>query len=160
MGKCEVVFRKYDQPSIPARLSVGDIIRCSRFRWGLRNPKAELSVGWSKSCDVKYWVKHYGWQESHDSSREEAAFLVVSITLDEAIGPQDVELNNHRLGRVVECLRLTDDFILESSAERIKFYLDEPMSLIRLKEQEEIEVLGFAELPVSWEDPSERERGY
>ncbi len=160
MEKCEVVLLKYDQSSIPARLSVGDIIRCSRFRWGLRNPDAELSVGWSKSSDAQFWVKQYGWQESHDPSREVSAFLVVSIKLDEALGPQDVELNNHRLGRVVECLRLTDDFILEPSAERIKFYLDEPMSLIRLKEQEEIEVLGFAEFPISWENPAERERGY
>ena len=88
MEQCEVLVRKYDLSSIPTRLSVGDIIRCSRFRWGLRNPEAELYVGWSKSSDANYQVKNYGWKESHDPSRERAAFLVVSITLDEAIGPQ------------------------------------------------------------------------
>jgi hypothetical protein len=59
---------------------------------------------------------------------------------------------NHRLAREVHCLRLTHNYFLTPNSERIRFSLDEPMSVAR-PSRDNVEVVGYAELPISWDEP-------
>jgi hypothetical protein len=85
-----------------------------------------------------------------DESRAAAAFLVVRIELTESEGPNDVCPGTHRLSRDVLCARLDPGLEFSAASERIRFNLDEPMSVAR-PDEAALEVLGYAELPVSWD---------
>jgi hypothetical protein len=96
--------------------------------------------------------------EVHDTTRGEALFLVVSVELTEQSGPEDVCPGNHRLSREIHCVRLSPDMRFSPGPERIRFALDEPMSVARPKEGS-IEVLGFTELPISWDEATQPRLG-
>jgi hypothetical protein len=50
----------------------------------------------------------------------------------------------------VWCVRLDQSFEFSAASERIRFNLDEPMSVAR-PDEATIEVLGCVELPVTWD---------
>ena len=77
-------------------------------------------------------------------------FLVSAIALVEAEGAEDVFPDSFLFSRQVTCVRLADDFSFDSASERIRFTLNEPMSVAQ-PDEKRIEILGFARLPIFWE---------
>ena len=148
----QIFVRKYDCVSEPPRIAVGDVIRCGAFRLGLREKSGEIIVAWAASSYAEYRARAGTGTLADDETRGSALFLVSSISLVEDSGPDDVFPGNHRLTRDVRCLRLTNESCLVAEPERIRFALDEPMSVIRPAERE-INVVGYAELPISWGEP-------
>jgi hypothetical protein len=112
-------------------------------------------VAWQVQSYPDYHARVGNGTLAHDTGRAEASFLVVSIGLVEASGPDDMYPGNHRFSREVRCVRLTTDMEFSPQSERIRFSLDEPMSVVRPSE-ESIEVLGCAELPISWDEFEEK----
>jgi hypothetical protein len=76
---------------------------------------------------------------------------VLAVELTEAVGPDDVCPGNHRLSRDVLCVRLSEAMEFSAESERIRFNLNEPMSVAQ-PDEGAIEVLGYAELPISWDE--------
>jgi hypothetical protein len=149
-----IVMRMNQSRSSPGRLTVGDIIRCADFHWGLRwnnDSSGEVMVAWRDRSYPAYHVQAGSGTVAHDPTRGAALFLVLSIGLVEVSGPDDMFPGNHRLSREVRGIRLTSDRQFSRGSERIRFALDEPLSVVRPNE-ENIEVLGFTELPISWDE--------
>jgi len=150
----QVVLSQYAVRPTPSRLAVGDVIRCQDFRVGLRwhQSPGEILVGWRDRHYRDYHAQAGNGVAADDDSRAAAAFLVIRVELTESEGPDDVCPGNHRLSRDVWCVRLDAGLGFSAASERIRFSLDEPMSVAR-PDEAAIEVLGWAELPVSWDVP-------
>lgn len=154
---CKVEVLQYEGSRSPYRIAVGDVIRCSAFSncFLFKNPIRSLSG--------KLWV--WSGSESHvrnreqngegfkniDQSRAQASYIVEQVAMSVSDGPHDLYPNQYRMSRDVSCLRLTDEFGLPEIPERICFSLNEFMSLCWIDETE-IEVLGYANLPIIWEE--------
>jgi len=152
-GIPRVVLREYTRLADPFKLAVGDIIRCDQFRLGLRracDASGEIVVAWKDESYPAYHASVGNGTLAHDASRGLAPFLVTAITLVEGTGPDDICPWNHRLSREVDAVRLERDFAVPKTTERVRFNMDEPMSVVR-PQPGTIEVLGFAELPISWD---------
>jgi hypothetical protein len=147
-----LVLKRYHVRSSPARLAVGDVIRCQAFRAGLRwkHSSGEVRVAWRDRHYPEYHVRVGNGTGADDDSRGTAPFLVIAVELTEAVGPDDVCPGNHRLSRDVRCVRLSDGMEFSAESEHIRFSLNEPMSVAQ-PDEEAIEVLGYAELPISWD---------
>jgi hypothetical protein len=147
-----VVLQEYHGRSSPTRLAVGDVIRCPAFRAGLRwkDAPGEVHVAWTDRHYPEYHIRVGNGIAADDDSRGTAPFLVVAVELTEAVGPDDVYPGNHRLSRDVRCVRLSEGMEFSAESERIRFCLDEPMSMAR-PDEGTIELLGYAELPISWD---------
>jgi hypothetical protein len=147
-----VVVQRYRMWSSRARLAVGDVIRCPDFRAGLRWKRApgEVQVAWRDRHYPEYHVHVGNGTAADDHSRGTAPFLVLAVELTEAVGPDDVCPGNHRLSRDVLCVRLSEEMEFSGESERIRFNLDEPMSVAQ-PDEGAIEVLGYAELPIIWD---------
>ena len=146
-----VAVSHYERLSSPLRIAVGDVIRCPAFSSAVWLDSELLIVVEQSWAD--YQLKVGRVRPANDASRARAPFLVESMILIEGEGPADVAPGNHRLSREVRCLRLTEDYGLSPKSERIRFNLDEPMSVTRPKAGS-IEVIGFAQLPISWNEGS------
>lgn len=148
----QVVLRQYAARPVPSRLAVGDVIRCPAFRVGLRchQSPGEILVAWRDRHYPEHHVRAGNGSAADDDGRALAAFLIVRVELTEAEGPDDVCPGNHRLSRDVWCVRLDAGLGFSAASERIRFNLDEPMSVAG-PDEAAVEVLGYAELPVSWD---------
>lgn len=136
------------------RLAPGDIIRCSAFASGLRwkhDPQGPIQVAWRAGFEPDHYVRDGRGNLAYDPSRATAAFLVYAVTLDEASGPDDIAPGEHRLSREIVCVRIGDDFTFARDAERIRFSLNEPMS-VASPDEATIEVKGYAVLPITWRE--------
>jgi len=136
------------------RLAPGDIIRCSAFASGLRwrhDPEGPVQVAWRAGFEPDHYVRDGRGDLANDPSRAKASFLVYAVTLDEASGPDDIAPGEHRLSRELIGLRLGDDFAFARDAERIRFALNEPMS-VASPDEATIEVVGYAVLPITWRE--------
>jgi hypothetical protein len=134
-------------------LAVGHVIRCSAFATGLKwksLPEAPVSVAWINQSYIDYHTQVGKAESNCDPSRSNAKFLVFAISLLAAEGADDVFPDSYRFSREVTCIRLDDDLSFTSESERIRFALNEPMSVAQPKERN-IEVLGFVHLPIFWE---------
>jgi hypothetical protein len=145
---------KYESLSRPARLAVGDVIRCPAFRSGIVTNSSAASdkavhVAWHSKAHFDSYLTNRLGTDATDESRGSAAFLVTSVTLEECCGPEDVGVGA-RLSRKVRAVRLTDRMRLKTDAEQIVFWLDDPLALAS-PNPDEIETLGCATLPVGWE---------
>ena len=147
-----VIVRQFSATREPRRFSVGDIIRCEHFRWGLRFASAdEITVGWTDVSYPEYHAKNGNGELAHDETRAMAPFLISSVKFVDGEGPADLYPGNHRLSLKIQCWRLTDDFALVPVPETITFDQHEPMSVAQPPESN-IELLGCAELPISWDE--------
>lgn len=146
--KPRVELLHYESHSAPQRLAVGDVIRCKDFERGFLYSDNRLTVAWpvDSNSHRDYQVEAGKGQYADDASRGTALFLINQISLSTAEGPDDMAYGEHRLGRDVSAIRLSNDFYLLD--EEIQFSLDEELSLCR--PQSEIEVMGFVQLPVTW----------
>ena len=147
-----VVLRQYRVRASPTRLTVGDVIRCPDFRVGLRwnHEPGEVIVAWRDRHYPESHVRAGNGTGADDESRGKAPFLVFAVELAEAEGPDDVCPGNHRFSRDVRCVRLSEGMEFSAESERIRFSLNEPMSVAQ-PDEGTIEVLGYAELPISWD---------
>ena len=147
----KVNWAKRDEAVLPIRLAVGDVIRCSQFKLGMRS-KVEgiekLSVAWPDMSWLKSYEQHDSYEIDVDDNRGTYLYLVVSILMVEVSGPDDVA-PYPRLSRDVKCVRLDEKGWIYPDSENIQFNLDEGVSLAR-PDHEEIEIVGFAELPIVW----------
>lgn len=148
-----VIMRQYPVPPHQGRLAVGDIIRCPAFQIGLRldHQPDEVVVAWRNRLYPEYHARSGNGIQADDESRAYASFLVMSVGLAEGVGPDDVCPGEHRLSREVMCVRLSAEMWFSSESERIRFSLDEPMSVAQ-PDVESILVLGYAELPIIWNE--------
>jgi hypothetical protein len=149
----QVKIRRYQTLPRPLRFTIGDVIRCPAFRWGMkknwryRAPSERAVTVALRDPESCIRCKHRQDEivEAHDESRASALFLVTAITLQEITGPEDIGAPP-RLSKSVQCVRLTADGWLKEDAERVSFHED-PESLAR-PEPDEIEVVGYASLPI------------
>jgi hypothetical protein len=150
----QIDVQEYERLAKPPRLAVGDVIRCPAFRSGMVIPGASASqeavhVAWTSRIHFDSYLLHNSGIDATDETRGSAPFLVTSVMLEECEGPSDIGAPA-RLSRIVRAVRLTEGGRLQRDAERILFWLDEPMALAR-PDFEQIDVLGYARLPVGWE---------
>jgi hypothetical protein len=118
------------------------------LRWN--HAPDEVIVGWQDQHYPEYHARAGNGTRLDDDSRGVDPFLVFAVELIESEGPDDVCPGNHRLAREVLCVRLTDGMEFSDESERVRFSLDDPMSVAR-PDEESIEVLGRAKLPISWD---------
>ena len=140
-------------------LAVGHIVRCPDFASGLKwraTPDDPVMVAWRHERHVDYHVSTGRADRANDPTRGEAKFLVFAVSLIEAAGPDDVFPDSDRYSRSVTCVRLADDLSFTSGSERIRFALNEPMSVAQ-PEEHRIEILGSVRLPIFWEGGSQYE---
>ena len=137
------------ESSAPRPITAGDVIRCVSFEWGLRfDGQDDVSVTWrGRELHAGYHIQQGAAQDARDPSRGQALHLVTSVKLIRAEGPDDVYPNERRLSRAVVCRRLHQDDTLDARCERIRFNLDEPMSVFR-PDESEIVIVGRAKLPL------------
>src|SRR5262245_40530350 len=88
-----VEVRPYQTRPMADRFTVGDVIRCPSFRWGMRllrqNPAGIVAVALRDKQDCMMGYRPDEAVAMHDESRGSARFLVIEITLNEAVGPGD-----------------------------------------------------------------------
>ncbi|MFI5296694.1 MAG: hypothetical protein ACHREM_01235 [Polyangiales bacterium] len=136
------------------RLAPGDVIRCQAFAIGLRlNADADgpILVAWQKAAYPEHHVRTGHAQHANEPSRGTAPFLVHTVKLNEAEGPDDVAPGERRLSREIVCVRLGLDFSFTRHAEQIRFALNEPMS-VASPDESSVELVGYAVLPIVWDE--------
>lgn len=135
-------------PHLP--LAVGHVIRCPAFATGIKwktAPDDPIMVAWQSASHVDYYLQSGQADCANDPARAQARFLVFSVSLVEAEGPDDVFPDSQRYARDVVCVRLDDDLSFSAKSERIRFSLNEPMSIAQPQESQ-IEIVGFVQLPI------------
>ncbi|MFI5297433.1 MAG: hypothetical protein ACHREM_04990 [Polyangiales bacterium] len=136
------------------RLAPGDVIRCPDFATGLRlrdDPDGPLLVAWKKGWYPTSYVTSGQAEHADDPTRATVAFLVHTVALNEAEGPDDIAPTERRLSREIICVRLDVDFTFTRESEQIRFALNEPMS-VASPDESTIEFVGFAVLPITWNE--------
>ncbi|MCL2310717.1 MAG: hypothetical protein FWC42_10735 [Proteobacteria bacterium] len=147
----KVLLQEYHGRSSPTRLAVGDVIRCPAFSVGLvfkRDP-GEVLVAWRSRSYTEHYVKSGKAVEADDDSRGTAPFLVITIKLIAGESPDDMHPREHWFSRDVQCVRLSEEMEFSAESERIRFSLNDPMSVIQ-PDEETVELLGYAEIPIRW----------
>ena len=148
--KLQIEVLQQSQRSRPLRLSVGDLIRSRRFELGFKaNGETKIHVGWEDTSHPDHHADQGHGVLANDASRADATFMVYSLSIAENTGPDDA-LPDLRLALNVNCVRLTDDFVLLPAAEEIYFSQYEPMSIAQ-PSPEEIQLVGVAKMPVGHE---------
>lgn len=147
----KLALQKVEPGQKPYRPTVGDVIRSRKFRIGIQPSQNDCVWVGVDEAWVKSVTSSTRGNLSIDETRTNALFLVTDINLDHGEGPDDMDPGHNRLTRVVEALRLTEDGELQSGAERIRFNLEEGMS-VALVAVEQIELIGCVTLPISWQE--------
>lgn len=140
-------------------LAAGQVIRCPEFALGLRwkSPTNDpVMVAWRSQTYIDYHIQSGSAITASDPSRAQAMFLITSVSLVESDGPDDAFPDSFRYSCQVDCVRLADDMSFTSESERIRFSLNEPMSVAQ-PDQQQIEIVGSVRLPIYWEGGSEYE---
>lgn len=153
----KVEVRQYEGVPLPYRIAVGDVIRCAAFAncFLLNAPIHSLSGKlwvWNGSSSHSVYREREGQGLVNvEPARAEATYLVDQIKLTVGDGPHDIYPNQYRMSRVVSCVKLSEQYCLPKNSEQICFSLNEPMSMFGIEEGE-IELLGYVELPIVWEE--------
>jgi len=108
-------------------------------------------LAWRAGFEPGQYVRDGRGALANDPSRAAAAFLVHSVSLDEASGPEDIAPGEHRLSREIVCVHLASDFTFTRDEERIRFALNEPMS-VASPDESALEIVGYARLPITWRE--------
>ena len=154
---------KYQEAKDSSRVTIGDIIRCEAFAYGITYPEMyqEVRTGWKENeykAHLREGLRRGIAVDSCELSRGKALFLVLSMELVETTFPVDVEENTRYIGINVKCIRLTGNHKLCRDSERIFFTLYHPMSCLDASEKN-IEIVGHLNLPVYWNEKTENENG-
>jgi len=149
---------KYQELKKSSQITVGDIIRCEAFAYGIAYPKTskEIFVGWIESNykgHLQEGQRRGIAVDAYEPLRGKALFLVLSMELMQSILPEDIwtEEETHYIGINVKCIRLTPDEKLSRNSERIFFTLHHSMSCIDLSERN-IEIVEHLDLPIYWHE--------
>jgi hypothetical protein len=146
----------YEGVRLPYRIAVGDVIRCSAFENcflfnnAIRSLPGKLWVWNGSETHLRYREQQGEGLGSIDPGRAQTNYLVEQVAMTVGDGPHDVFPNQYRMSRDVSCLRLTADDCLSQATERICFSVNEAMSMCGIEESE-IELIGYAKLPIVWE---------
>jgi len=155
---------KYQELKKSPQITVGDIIRCEAFAYGIAYPKwrKEISVGWTErdyKAHLREGLRREIAVDSYELSRGEALFLVLSMEIVETIEPEDMVEDGRYIGINVKCIRLVSNNKLSRDSERIFFTLHHPMSCLDMSEKrcldtnrKNIEIVGRLDLPIHWEE--------
>ena len=152
----KIEVRQYEGLRLPYRIAVGDLIRCHAFancfllKSAIHALSGKLWVCKESGAHIEYRERDGQGSFNMEAARGVATYLVDQIKMTVGDGPHDIFPNQYRMTRVVSCLRVNDDFCLPQNKEEICFSLNEPMSLFGVDEGE-IELLGYAQLPLVWE---------
>ena len=142
-----LVVQPYPQRAEPLRLSVGDVIRCDRFRIGIRyNGQDKITVGWKDTKTAEAHASRGRGELCNDESRGTAPFVVIAVKFVEDSGPDDGGLG-FRISTNIRCLRVTEEMQLLPNAELIQFSKFEPMSMVQPLD-ESINLVGYAKMPI------------
>ena len=153
---------KYQELKESRQVTVGDIIRCEAFAYGIAYLKGrkEISVGWTErdyKTHLREGLRREIAVDSYELLRGKALFLVLSMELVEVTLPEDVQEDTRYIGVNVKCIRLVSDNKLSRDSERIFFTLQHPMSCLDMSEKN-IEIVGHLDLPTYWDEKAKYDK--